>query len=239
MIIKAYLSSTKMEDALGALQTLPSDIKPVRFSVEEGDETANGRVDDKPKFKAFIAKNEYGFFLFAERARYNVFLRSKGGFSSIVVDDDLGGRLTESDAVVILNALASAGSDFSFAASSDEYHHRNRYFRKLGANQFEAWIGRDLRKYLPGIYWLTALSKEHYDALSEMGGVPTTTVTQLDPEHWLIKAFDNPASWQQHADRLDNWLATQPGFFSKRRIQAQLDAVSDMAALSELVGEWR
>lgn len=239
MIIKAYLPSMNMENALCALQALPSDLIPLRFSAEEGDELANGRVDDKHKFKAFTAKNEYGFFLFAERARYNVLLHSKRGFSSIVVDDDLRGRLTESDALLILNALASAGSDFVFAASSDEYHHRNRYSRRLGANQFEAWIGRDLQKYLPGLYWLTVLSKKHYDALPEVRNVPATTVTQLGPEHCLIKAFDDPGDWRQHADRLDKWLATQPEFFSKRRIQALLDDISDIAALSELVGEWR
>lgn len=238
MIIKAYVPGPRIEAALRILQTLPSPLRPNRFSSEEDEGKASGQVSDEAKFRAFVSKNAYGFFLFSERARYNIVLRPKDGFCNLVADP-LGDGLVESEVVLILKAVASAGSVFAFAANPEEYHHRNRYVRTLGANQFEAWIGRDLRKYLPGIYWLTVLSKEHSDILVRLTATLAATVTQMDSEHWLIKAFENPNDWQQHAARLDEWCGKQPEFFSKQRVESQLDEAPDLGALSELASQWR
>jgi hypothetical protein len=238
MIIKAYIPQQHVEAALRILQSLPSQLRPSRFSSEEDESEAKGQVSDVAQFSTFAAKNAYGFFLFSERARYNIVLRPKDGFCNLVADP-LGDDLAESEAVLILKAVASAGSVFAFAANPEEYHHRNRYVRTLGANQFEAWIGRDLRKYLPGIYWLTVLSKAHSEAVARLTATLAATVTQMDSEHWLIKAFENPNNWQQHAARLDEWCGKQPDFFSKQRVESQLDEAPNLGALSELVGQWR
>lgn len=238
MIIKAYIPRSKMGDVMRALQTLASRICPDRYSADEDSEKATGKLADEAKFNAFVSKNEYGFFLFAERARYNIVLRPKDGFSNVVVDA-LGERFSEADAAAVVKTLASAGSAFAFAASEDEYHHRNRYVRTLGANQFEAWIGRDLRKYLPGIYWLTILSKDHTDVLTAATNTLGAVVTQIDAEHWLVKAFDSPNEWQRNAARLDEWLTRQPAFFSKNRVLAQLDAAPNIGTLSEVAAECR
>jgi hypothetical protein len=238
MIVEAYIPGAKIEAAIRALQTLPTLIRPNFFSADEISRKTKATITDEPKFKAFVAKNEHGFFLFGERARYNIGLRPKNGFSYIAVDD-FKGELSESDAVAILKVLASAGSAFAFAASLDEYHHRNRYVRTLGANQFEAWIGRDLRKYIPGIYWLTVLPKEHANTLATLSNIVGAMVTEIDAQHVLVRAFEYPSEWQQHAARIDEWLAKQPSFFSKQRILHRLDASAHIAALSEVAGECR
>ena len=227
-----------MEDAVRVLESLPSRIRPHRFSAGEDSEKATGKIVDESKFKAFVAKNEYGFFLFGERTRYNVVLRPKDGFSNVVVDD-LDGGLTESDAIAVLNVLVNAGAAFAFAASPDEYHHRNRYVRTLGANQFEAWIGRDLRKYIPGIYWLTVLSNEHANTLATLSNNLGATVAQIDAQHVLVRAFGSPNEWQRHAGRIDEWLSKQLSFFSKQRVLHQLEGAPNIGALSEIAGEWR
>lgn len=238
MIIKAYISRPKMGHVIRALQMLPSRIRAERYSADEDSGKAEGKLADESKFNAFVAKNEYGFFLFAERTRYNILLRPKDGFSNVIVDA-LGDGFSEADAVVVLETLARAGSTFAFAASADEYHHRNRYVRTLGTNQFEAWVGRDLRKYLPGIYWLTMISKDHADVLTAATNALGAVVTQIDAEHWLVKAFDSPNEWQQNAARLDGWLTKQPKFFSKNRVVAQLDAAQNIGILSEIAAECR
>lgn len=238
MIIKAYIPTSRIEDAVSVLQSLPRQIRPDRFSSDEDEEKVEGRIDDGLKFKTFIAKNRYGFFLFGERARYNVVPHPKNGFSHLMADE-LDGGLAESDAIAVLNVSVSAGAAFAFAASSEEYHHRNRYVRTLGENQFEAWIGRDARKYVPGVYWLTVLSAEHADTVATFSKSLGATITQMDSQHVLLKVFDSPNEWQRHADRIDEWLAKQPSFFSKRRVLPQLNSAFDIGALSEVAGEWR
>jgi hypothetical protein len=238
MIIEAYLPPQKAPGLMHALQTLPAHLRPSHFTADEQSGKAKGRIGDEAKFKKFVAANECGFFLLSDRARYNINLRPKNGFCRIEIDS-IADELSEGDAVAILRAVARAGAVFAFAADQAEYNHRNRYVRTLGSNQFEAWIGRDLSRYLPGFYWLTVLSKQHSDVLSKLSDSLASTVTELDSDHWLIKAFENQNDWKRHASRLDEWIAREPEVFSKSRVVAQLDAAPDIGALSELAGAWR
>jgi hypothetical protein len=235
--IEAYLQSSKAAKVAHSLLELTSELRPTSFS--SGETGKRGKIPNAASFREFLVKNSYGYFLFAEKARYNLFLTPHGKFSKVVVDS-LEDTLTESDAVIILKNVADCGLAFGFAAHPDEYEHRNRYVRRLGAAQFETWIGRDLSMYLPGVYWLTVFSEEYRSIIPNPPTLlsDTATVTQLNSGHWLVKAFPFPNDWTRYARSLDEWCAQQPSVFSKKRIKAQLDAAPDLATLSQLAGQW-
>ena len=244
MTIKAYIPPTKIKDVIPALQELPVTIRPSYYSEDEIIDLKGRKailknvIADRQKFEAFIANNQLGFFLISERVNYSVDLNTRRGFPGLFVEDQ-GNGLSEEEAKEILKVVAKVGAVFAFAAAWDEYLHRNRYIRVFGENQYEGWVGRDIRKYLPGIYWLTLLSKEHADAIAGIDNTLGATIAQVGAEHLLVRAFDYPSEWQNHAVRIDEWLAQQPMFFSKRRILPQLDAAPNIMALSESTAEWR
>jgi len=240
MIVEIHIESSKINEAVSSFGTLPSQLRPERFSDGEDANSAKGKVSDVVKYEQFVAKNGSGFFLFAERVRYNVVRRPGEAFSKIEADPQNDG-LTERDVIELFQAVADAGLVFGFAACPEEYEHRNRYVRKLQGMTFEAWMGRDLNCYLPGVYWLTVLSERYGECLPEPATALSdiTRVTRLGAKHWIIRAFENAGDWKQHAPRLDLWCAKRSILFSKDRIQSQLDAAADIATLSQLVSNWR
>lgn len=70
--------------------------------------------------------------------------------------------------------MAGNGLRFFFAADRDEYEHRNRFKAEVGDSLVEAWVGRDLTRYLPGLYWRTMLPRDsagHLDFADRVDGV--------------------------------------------------------------------
>ena len=238
MEIISYIPEQNIDKSMDALQALPVALRPDRFSVCEEPGTSAGKMENKLKFDVFVKKNRCGFFLFSEKIRYNINTFHSSDFRGIDVDV-IHGSLNESEITAILCVLLQSGAHFVFAAEYDEYCHRNKYIRRFDGMQVESWVGRDLRKYLPGIYWMTALPKEHANCLPSLVSATGAAVTQIDSGHWLVKAYDNPANWLQYAPQIDEWLSQQPTFFSKRRILSQLDAAPNYMALSEITAEWR
>jgi hypothetical protein len=238
MIIEAYIKPPDLEFAWQSLMAAPSGFRPISFSSEE--DKIEGAVSDAVKFREFIANNRSGFFLIAEQARYNFTSRAKNVFSRLTVDL-LTEEATERDAIAILMTLAGNGLVFAFAASLDEYHHRNKYFRTMGINHIEGWVGRDLQKCIPGIYWLTIMSDECFQLLTQSPASISgeTKVSSFGKRHWLIRTFENMNDWKVNFREVDTWCSGQPNVFSLERIRPQLDAADNFMKLSALLAQWR
>jgi len=226
-----------MDCAVQRLQDLPAHLRPHRYSANETDERTAKDLNDAERFGAFCAANPYGYFLFADRIHFNIDSAPKHGFCSIVIepDDDL---LYEADAVELLKLMTACDTSFALAACPDEYEHRNRYVKILGANQIEAWVGRDLRKYLPGVYWLTAFSKAHRKIAENFISTFAATYVETDSGYYLVKAYTAAEEWRNHATRIDEWIANEPSIFSKQRILARLDSSRDFVTLNDRLAEW-
>ena len=76
--------------------------------------------------------------------------------NTLIVDADLGDI---SDDVVrdFLIHMAAPRPFFGFACTQEELEYRNRITVKFGINIMESWVGRDTRRYIPGLYWWTLL----------------------------------------------------------------------------------
>lgn len=219
--------------------SLSSKVRPKWFSSEEtGKHSIN--IDDTPSFLEFVSKNRFGFFLFGDSARYNLVSRQSESFCTISIDS-ITDSLKESDAVNIFETLAGNGLAFALAAHVDEYLHRNRYLRTIGLNHFEGWVGRDLSKYLPGVYWLTVVLTNNTSGLPGAAAYITdiSNTIQIADGAWLIKAYENADEWAKYAEQIDSWCAEQPSVFSIRRIKQQLDTAENIGVLSRMVSYWK
>jgi hypothetical protein len=237
MIEAGLESEAGLERLLDAFSTLPGQLRPVHYSKNETPDYPGNLIADRSKLAAFAAANGSGFFLLGPSVTYSI--RIAGG-CPIVCDCYL--NATSDDARDFMRHMATARLTFGFACSPDERMHRNRVAVQIGQHAVEAWVGRDTRKYAPGLYWITLIS----EALASTHGIPLPALAEAalghevlsEGEH-LLTFFENPAVWRRHAAQLDALCATQHGLFSVNKVTPQVAHVTSLIEFTAIIGNWR
>jgi hypothetical protein len=228
MIVEAYLDERALIMAVKCLFGLPTHLRPTTHSYDE--ESTSPRDIDMIEALETIAQSETGFFLFGRDARYSIRVSPKRGFCGIEADSAQE-CLPDSDALLILEALAQGGATFAYAATENEFVHRNRHSWLLKDGTVESWLGRDLRKYLPGVYWANALSSPYAPLASRCHREIGTKYHSLPNGTIMIWLYERSEEWRLRAEIVDRWIAQQPEVFSKLRVLPELDAASDLSSV--------
>lgn len=243
-----------------SLQVLPKSIRPVYFAEDEGKIIKANVLSDGARFKKFVKRNPAGFFLYAENKTCFDISTQRVGHAKVTMDMAEG--LSDGLATDFFNCLISRKPVFGFAydykepvpdangsyvisndEARDEYDHRNRYYITIGKNHIEDAVGRDLDKYIPGVYWQTLLS----DALLDKHHVEITTLEAEaissealgDGSFHLLKFYESPDDWKQNAERLDNLCQRIDGMFSKRSVELAVAGVTSYPEYDDIIFEWR
>ena len=224
----------QFEPVLDALMRLPEPFKPVGFGYD-ADETAKNRVDDTRRFEAFLAKSQSGFSLYAERIQYSFNITAHKEFYVYALDMDT------SQALRLVRELSRWSARFAYAADNDEYLHRNRLVKKASYGTVEAWVGRDWRRYVPGLYWLTVISEE----LAQQHGVPLEAlkdaalrVEETASGTWLLRFFEKPDQWLAYVGQLDRLCEETPGLFAISRARPTFEQASTFLETTEALHVW-
>ncbi len=239
IIFRCYIPSCRIDGAIESLRRADARISPVTYGSNESRTGTGKMVGSTEAFMEFREANPCGFFLFAPSCRYDVTIRNGEECSVIMAEPD-SGVFEIPDVLGILSALSSSAS-FAFACSLDEYHHRNMYSVKMGMNQVEAWVGRDVSKYLPGMYWITAFSEE---TARRIGGLPFDSVPPVEI-HVLgagltaLVLYPNAADWQDNVECVDRFCLHHAAFFSLPAIMPALKRASSFIELTSILGQWR
>lgn len=128
-------------------------------------------------------------------------------------------------AASLIRFFSSKGLRYASASRPDEYGRRNLFKYDVWGNgkASSSPVGRDLNRYIPGIYWLTYFS---YDLITERNISTEELVslgaraTQVDGCGMLIQFGDSPDDWEQYDDIISQYLRTDDRFFSVERIVA-------------------
>ncbi|MBR7745037.1 hypothetical protein [Undibacterium baiyunense] len=226
---------------VNCLLQLPESIRPLYFSDSDRKIPRKNLLSDLEKFQEFALENKTGFFLHSRNgALFNITIRSIQ-YSEISMDlTDV--RLSNLIPDFFL-CLAVLNPFFGYACDINEYEHRNRYFKKIGHNNIEDWLGRDLNKYLPGLYWHTLLSSaaiERYrlpfdQLISEAKRVISVNSNSL---HELV-FYDDATEWRENVDKLDVICKNTENIFSIRSVEALLEKADNFDDYDELVSRWR
>lgn len=219
------------------LQGLPEPIRPVYFAEDEGKIIKSNLLSNEGRFRDFQEENLTGFFLYAKnKSLFDVSTRRVG---YAVITLWLAEGLPSELVVTFLRSLAGHKPVFGFACDEDEYDHRNRHYITIGKNHIEAWIGRKLEKYIPGVYWHTFLSDglltQHGVKLADLSVEAVTTETLGDGSLHLLKFFESPEDWQTNVERLDNLCERVSGIFSRSSVEK---AVAGITNFPVSVGLW-
>lgn len=235
--LSVYFDKACLAELLDKLVALPESMKPRYFGEAEKLDSRENRVDETELFVDFVENHPLGFFLFADDALYQVFTAGDQPASFIVY---CSSPPTWAELKGFFASVASVGVPFALAAESKEFQHRNRLYHKVGRDNIESWVGRDIRKYLPGLYWCTMVSEpllcEHGIDFSVLSANAMES-ERIDDCH-LLKFFDLPENWTAHADRLDELCESLDGIFSSRPIDQAARRASNYMEYSDIVDPW-
>ena len=238
--VASYFSKDDLGTVFGSLQELPEEIRPVYFSDSESLANSKNLISDKKRFEKFVEKNPDGFFLLGNDCLYDLKLFS-GGYSQIYLD------LPEKFQVhlnPLFNAILKFSPDFAYATDCEERKHRNRCYKTIGVNHIEDWVGRDISKYVPGLYCYTLLSKR----LIEKHGVDISELesSALSCEDlggkgmfYLLKFYDDTTAWKSEAEKLDELCYQAKGVFSIREVLKAAEGIDNLLDYDDVIYEWR
>ncbi|MHB8968809.1 MAG: hypothetical protein ACYC57_11235 [Thermoleophilia bacterium] len=223
-------SSIYFEDKLDAnslvscLKRLPDAIRPVYYAEDERRIIKENVLSDTECFQAFLNDNPLGFILHAPKGvEYGVNIWN-GRLSSVSLY--LSAESNLELVVDFISALIELGPVFGYACEGDEYDHRNRHYMTIGINHMESWVGRDLDKYISGVYWHTLLTDEllsrHSVKLADLTSEAISCEVLGDGSYHLLKFFEYPYDWKQNAKRLDDLCERVDGVFSMRPLESEL-----------------
>ena len=241
--IGLYFDGNDVKRIIDALSSLPVEIRPMYFGDTENLKNDRDKISNIQRFEKFLRKNETGFFLFSQDCRYDLNLRDYD-FSVMYIDFEMKKleAVTIAKIESILTSITAADPVFGYAADSDERNHRNLLTIQIGQNQIEDWVGRDLKKYIPGFYWMTILSNgliKKYDIDVTKLINKAQDAKPLDHTHFIINFFEDPADWKTYAIEIDQLCQNTAGVFSISDVKSSINGISNYLQYSDIVSEWR
>jgi hypothetical protein len=233
--VGAEFESGQLDQVVAALLAIPLPLRPQSFSSSE---TGRGEsVDDAKTFAAFLRKSKSGFFLKRPGLVCSI---SIGGNKQPLTCNcfvELGADAARS----VIEALAQARPRFASAASLEERDRRNRVSAKFGINNVEAWVGRDVARYVPGLYWLTllprTLSEAHGLSLEQLRAQAREHVA-LEGDQDLFRFYDDPGDWAANQERVAQLYRQNAGIFDVEKVKPLLSSAKNWLEFTGLVRQW-
>lgn len=176
------------------------------------------QLKDTELTNRFIKEHKEGFFLHSSKGLFDVSTHETT-FSTVCFYPF--GKLTDKEVISVLKACASAHAEFGYAADEDEYEYRNRIRVEFSGSEAEAWVGRNLSKYLSGLYYFTLLSRKQISEKSiDLEGLKANAISvfELRDDVVLLKFFENSALWEDEKDKIDQLCHSNKNIFYKDEV---------------------
>ncbi|SHN12340.1 hypothetical protein [Roseibium suaedae] len=235
MIEVGLIFKSEFKTLVDVVSNLPEVLRPRYFSSGELVESKKNLVSDKDKLRKFLAGERTGFFLIGDQVSY---------YFNALADDtislDCFLNATPETAKTLLEHLLVAKPFFGFACKPEEREQRNRIVMQFGANTIEGWVGRDISKYLPGLYWLTVLSKDlaerHSIDLQDLGRYSRKSVKTSD-EVYVLTFHDDPEEWSSMNVAAD-FYSDHSNIFNIEHARQELSKADNLMEFLAMTRRW-
>ena len=217
------------------LMALPSGLKPTHFSVDEMPFSKARKLESNEGYEDLSREYPSGFFLIGKGVQYDVECDNDSAscFATLSVDAD--------EAKLFLSLLSQTNPSFGYVCDPAERIRRNRLIKHFGDRRIEAWVGRDLKKYVPGLYWLTVMS----DSFMATHNVSPVALTNASWEHasptrhsHIFQFYEKPEDWAA-STRVEAVIRSSPGIFNIDAIRSDFDQVQTRSDISTVLHCWR
>ena len=236
MIIEVFGAKEKIFNFISLSNELPQTFVPIYFGEYEGVIDKDKYVD-RGRFKKFVNDNPLGFFLYSDYCQMDITF--SGIDSSIFIEIKKKQAIT--DVRELLYKLAELDIDYAYSSMWEERLYRNGLVKKIGASTIENWVGRDYRKYLPGIYWGNLISIEMINRI----GLDISELLKssfynfkVNEKFYYIQMYETPSSWQDFAPDLDTLSENLTGVFFKWDIWDELEVIEDEKEYFATCSNW-
>ena len=234
--VRSYFSKYDINKVLEILLILPEAIRPTHFSDRDDVVNSKNLISDKNRFKTFLEKNSTGFFVQGKNGIYNLNISSKK------IDLYLPDKFQEY-IQTFFEAITPLNPDFAYAADDEEREHRNRCYKTIGINQIESWVGRDINKYVPGLYCCTLLSKNLLDKHNInlkilLDAATSHKILDREEQFHFFRFFENTKMWKTEAQKLDQLCFQVEGIFSIKNVIDATEDIDNYLDYSDIISEW-
>lgn len=239
MLVGAYFRETNAEPVVKALLDLPAPFRPSRYGAKEDGGGAR-ELTDWSKYRAFLDKNAVGHFLFADAGVFDVG-RATAATGTVTAFFDSRLEFDRGEAIGELpSTLVRGSAAFAFACASEEYASRNRIHHPALGSSGSAWVGRDLQRYVPGLYWRTEVACGEVARLGlELTADPTVAEVTRSESGVSVRMTYASADWSLHAHQVDEMCEHSVGVFSRRRLERELVASMSLVEVIQLLARWK
>lgn len=131
----------------------------------------------------------------------------------------------------------------AWAGSAEEVRHHLFARLDLPRGSVEAYVGRNHRKLVPGLFWWNYWSLD-WLASREVGldRLPTSwaaSTSEAPHAHAVVVASFPWRQWQQHVEAAESWVDETAGVFSIRKMMAlKPESLSELSAL-RFIRQWK
>lgn len=217
------------------LLDLPAVLRPTHFNIDEVPLLQTQAIGGKGKDRTFLHRYPSGIFLAGKKARYHLTSTDHHAscFATLSVESDAAKKL--------LPHISILQPSFGYMCTPEERVRRNMLFARIQNDSVEAWVGRDISKYLPGLYWQTLLSDSmmarYGISLSDLSDVATNI---LEPTKglYIIQFYDQPDDWLA-ASRVDDLIRSIPGIFSIDELKPDFGKINKFEDALVFLRHWR
>jgi hypothetical protein len=237
-IAKYYLNATSFARIPEAIGRFPEVIRPTHFGQSEERHDPRFPLSRAGAKEALEQLTHSGYLLFGDDV-VDTLSPPVDGHGELFVSSGEGG-VPADELKNLTHTLAELGFEFGFIAEWEEYLHRNQHKCRLQNGKIQSWVGRNLSKYLPGLYWISVLRT----GLAKKFGIgddrwpPSTKILDFGPMYLALQLFDQPSNWAEYAREIDALCAQNENIFSIEEIRQQLETAKNYVDLTRLLRNW-
>jgi len=222
---------------------LPEEVALHDAGVDEGKVSEKSILDDPKRFNQFLKENKYGFYLFNKLKKSvsaNVsFLVGDRNPYIYYFQDDRRCKILIKNVYVIIESYILANALLAYACYDEEREYKNRIYVRFEVETVEAWVGRDIKRYLPGIYWITWISNR-YASMHKLSPVEIAAevgaeIRSLHDGH-LLQLGQHPSEWRNYLEKIKKYTAGKDNIFFVDKVNVA-DIKTD-AELDKITKKW-
>ena len=205
--------------------------------ISDNEESAHTSLDSLniSNILEYAKGNSSGFILYSPRAEYHISYADFGDCSLYVLMDNF----QESRNFVL--EMSKIDLLYGYACLPEEREHRNRVVINKDYGQHQAWVGRNFRKWLPGLYWINIipenLVKAHNLNIDNLFDFSEYKVEKKF-NNYIIECYADPSEWVRQTEKIDRICSETEGIFSKSEAVLDIVRAKSYMETSEKMGRW-
>ncbi len=190
------------------------------FSTVQRPKSTWRRISDVSAYRRFALEHGYYGCLFGE-GYHASFVFCHPRYSTLGLRDNRKRSVILPKAEVIISSVSKYATSYGSACFEEEFEFRNYHCPEAGKTSV-SMVGCDLRRYIPGLYWLNYFSNKLIEErsldLEQIASLLDGQILHME-KGAILKLYDRPEDWFAKKDRVSKALLSIPGFFSMARVE--------------------